>query len=271
MVNPSHVVRNDRINSRRERFRYNPNTQMLIRWGCTSQVPCNNVMNTSNAIQQVNNKLLFRETLNDAELCPPTYFESESAHDAVDQGKTLVVRPGHHAQGRNLYSVSTHAELDNAIMRCNRIGAWYASDLIDKVEEYRVFVGSGRVVWVARKVPRNPEAIAWNNATGNGVFENVRWGDWNLKVVRIAIEGYNLSDLHFGGVDVIVDRDNNAYIVEINSAPSQTSPYRQQCCAKYFDYSFENGKERISLINERGGWRKFIHPALNEEAYETNN
>jgi glutathione synthase/RimK-type ligase-like ATP-grasp enzyme len=132
-----------------------------------------------------------------------------------------------------------------------------------------VFVGSGRAVWVAQKTPGNPEDVAWNVAQG-GRFDNVRFNDWPLKVVKTAIEAFNYTDLDFGGVDVIVD-NNNAYVLEINSAPSQTSPYRQECVAKYFDYVVKNGKNRIELIKEKGGYLKFIHPAIDNKAKMVNN
>ena len=72
--------------------------------------------------------------------------------------------------------------------------------------------------------------------------------------------------LDFGGVDVMVVAGGNAYVLEINSAPSQTSPYRQECTAKAFDYIVQYGKERIDVVQERGGYRKFIHPCLTNEA-----
>jgi glutathione synthase/RimK-type ligase-like ATP-grasp enzyme len=118
---------------------------------------------------------------------------------------------------------------------------------------------------VAQKTPGNADDIAWNVAQG-GRFDNVRWDDWPLKAVRIAIEGFNLSDLDFGGVDVMVDGEGEAYILEINSAPSLTSEYRQTCFAKAFDYIIQRGKERIPLTKERGGYLKFIHPAINDRA-----
>ena len=129
------------------------------------------------------------------------------------------------------------------------------------MSEYRVFVVQGRVACVAQKTPANPDAVAWNVAKG-GRFDNVRWNDWPLKAVRVAVEGFKLSSLDFGGVDVMVDAEGDATILEINSAPSLTSPYRQECMAKAFDYILENGKDRIHLIEERGGYLKFIHPAL---------
>jgi glutathione synthase/RimK-type ligase-like ATP-grasp enzyme len=141
----------------------------------------------------------------------------------------------------------------------------YISELINKVAEYRVAFVSGRVCWVANKTPGDPSSVAWNVAQG-GRFDNVRWGEWPLRVVRVAREAFMLSGLDFGGVDVMTDADGQAYVLEINSAPSQTSPYRQECMAKCFDYIVTNGKGDLPITTERGGFRKFIHPALTNEA-----
>jgi hypothetical protein len=66
----------------------------------------------------------------------------------------------------------------------------------------------------------------------------------------------------------MTDAEGNAYVIEINSAPSLTSEYRQMCMAKCFDYIAEHGKERIPRVEARGDWKKFIHPALTERALE---
>jgi hypothetical protein len=64
----------------------------------------------------------------------------------------------------------------------------------------------------------------------------------------------------------MVDAAGNCYVLEINSAPSLTSPYRQECMGKAFKYIVENGKARIPLVEAKGGYRKFIHPALTDDA-----
>jgi glutathione synthase/RimK-type ligase-like ATP-grasp enzyme len=119
----------------------------------------------------------------------------------------------------------------------------------------------GRVICVAQKTPGNPDDIAWNVARG-GRFDNVRWDEWPLKAVRVSLEAFALSGLDFGGVDVMVDNEGGCFVLEINAAPSLTSPYRQEMFAKGLDYMIVNGKTPIPLIQERGGWRKFIHPAV---------
>ena len=241
-----------------------PNDETYIRWGCTANLPNKGkVFNTANAIHQVNDKAGFRRTLNDAELCPSTWFD----YTAVPQFEVLfgvVIRKNRHAQGRGMWFTQSREELARL---CNKIGQgnYYINTFVPKVAEYRVFVVQGRAVCVAQKTPGNPEDLAWNVAKG-GRFDNVRWDDWPLKAVRVSIEAFNLSELDFGGVDVMVDGEGNAYILEINSAPSLTSPYRQQCMAKALDYMLTVSPERIPLVDEKGGYRKFIHPAITGKA-----
>lgn len=260
------VVRNDRPM---------PNELSLVfRWGTTSNVDCQHVVNTAEAIHRVNDKAGFRRLLmndwdqkgapDNGPLCPKTYLEGDiPIEDMFEFHSSVVVRPRTHAQGRHVYLCNNRAELDVAVRRCGP--GWYASEYINKVAEYRITFVQGRVVWVAKKTPGNPDEIAWNVARG-GRFDNVRWDDWPLRAIRIAREAFMLSGLDFGAVDVMIDRENRPYVLEINSAPSQTSPYRQECMAKAFDYIVDNGKHTIPLTEERGGWKKFIHPALTPEA-----
>jgi len=260
------VVRNDKP--------FPPDVSLVFRWGTTSNVPCNNVVNTAEAIHRVNDKAGFRLVLMDhfrdgpvggvaypSPMCPFTWFDGGDFPDPHNY--PIVVRPRTHAQGRHVYLVNNRAELDAAIARCGP--GWYASEYIAKVAEYRVTFVQGRVVWVAKKTPADPAAIAWNVARG-GRFDNVRWDEWPLRSIKVAREAFMSSGLDFGAVDVMVDVEGRPYVLEINSAPSQTSPYRQECMAKAFDYIVEHGKESIPVIAERGGYRKFIHPALTPDA-----
>jgi glutathione synthase/RimK-type ligase-like ATP-grasp enzyme len=169
-----------------------------------------------------------------------------------------------HAQGKKLWKCDNIQQLALAADRAGQ--GWYASQLINKTAEYRVLVAQGRAVWVVKKIPANPQAIAWNVNQG-GRFENISWDNWPLKVVKTAIQAWKLSGLDFGGVDIMEDADGKCYVLEINSAPSQTSPYRQQCMAKVFDWIVEhNSCKEIPLPEEKGGYRKFIHPAISQDA-----
>lgn len=263
------VVRNDKP--------FPNDTSLVIRWGTTSNVPCRDVVNTAEAIHRVGDKAGFRRVLmNDYEtqrrimniaqpLCPTTIFDGDDP-PLEDHAYPLVVRPQTHSQGRNVHLVRTVHEMALATQQCG--AGWYASQFIEKVSEYRVTFVQGRVCWVAKKTPGNPQDVAWNVARG-GRFDNVRFDDWPLKAIRISLEAFLLSGLDFGAVDVMLDADGRPYVIEINSAPSQTSPYRQECMAKCFDYLIEHGKAVLPVTAERGGWKKFVHPAISPDAIMT--
>ena len=210
------VVRNDRP--------LPDDLSLVFRWGTTSNVPCNNVVNTAEAIHRVNDKAGFRRVLmsyyNDGNtlLCPYTWFDGGEMNNQWPD--PIVVRPKVHAQGRHVYLCNNFEELQAAIHRCGE--GWYASEYINKVAEYRITFVQGRVVWVAQKTPGDPNAIAWNVARG-GRFDNVRWDAWPLRAIRVSRDAFLLSGLDFGAVGVMIDAEGRPYVLEINSAPSQTS------------------------------------------------
>ena len=257
-------VRNDQ--------RFPAGIDMVFRWGCTSNLPAGiPVINTAEAIHRVADKAAFRKLTADAGLAPKTWLSHRSwlvddyDFDGDDnEPMQVIVRRSTHHQGRFLDRCETSGEIKAACAKYGE-GNYYISEYIPKVAEYRVFMVSGRVVWVAQKTPGNPDAVAWNVAQG-GRFDNVRWDQWPLKAVRVAREAFLLSSLDFGGVDVMVDAEGEAYVLEINSAPSQTSPYRQEATAKAFDYIVNYGKDALPVTEDKGGWRKFIHPAISNEA-----
>ena len=214
------VVRNDRVIPQ--------NLSLVFRWGTTSNVDCRNVVNTAEAIHRVSDKAGFRKLLmehyqaGNELLCPITYAEEDldPEQPIFPDDYPVIVRPRTHAQGKHVYLCNGIDELQTAIRRCGP--GFYVSFYINKVSEYRITFVQGRVVWVAKKTPGDPNAIAWNVARG-GRFDNVRWDDWPLRAVRVAREAFVLSGLDFGAVDVMLDAEGKPYVLEINSAPSQTS------------------------------------------------
>ena len=256
----------------------------LFRWGVTSawEGPRRfedgdygsysmEVVNTSDSIHWCSNKKQGRLDMQAAGVPVPETWATETFLDRVESirldtalrqlADAFVARPATHAQGRNLYydtAVGLAQRLTSELMATG-----YVSRLIKKVAEYRVFVCQNRAVWVAKKTPGNPDQVAWNVAQG-GRFDNVRWGEWNMDVVDAALQAARVSGTDFCGVDVMVDAEGMPYVLEVNSAPSQTSPYRQQCVAKAFDYIVRNGRQHFPNV-EAEGWRDVIHPALLRE------
>lgn len=243
-----------------------PVDDTYIRWGCTSIVPSDKVVNSAEAIHRVADKRQFRLDLDERKLCPRTVGSFNQFKQQEDWKFPIIVRKRVHSQGKFLDVVNNMSELQSACQKYGRDN-YYISELVKKVREYRVFICQGRVVWVANKIPANKDAIAWNVAKG-GKFENVRWNHWNMDVIEVAAKVWNLSKLHFGGIDVMVDMIGKATVLEANSAPSLTSPYRQESTAKAFDWMVNNNNYRHLAfgISPKEGWRGVIHPALSRQA-----
>lgn len=233
-----------------------PEGETVFRWGCTSNVRAKTIVNTARAIHWVTDKRSSRYILAGAGLAPKTWLDVDNKGIEFP----CVVRPAVHSQGKEVYLCKNREELGDAWDQVG--GDGYISTFIDKVAEFRIYPVSGRVAAVANKIPEDKNAVAWNHAQG-GKFENVRWGNWPLEAIKVSLAAFELSELDFGGVDVMVDKDGNAYVLEINSAPSLTSPYRQSCFAKCFDYIVTNGKDKLE-VGKRGGYTAYIHPAINK-------
>lgn len=246
----------------------------LFRWGCTSTWDgprrhedgdygsyVTETVNSSESIHWCSNKKQGRLDMQAAGMPVPKTWEN--VHE-MNTAHSVVWRPSQHSQGRDLFLYNPALPNDRGMLvdRCHRqgLGQYYISEFINKVAEYRVFVCQNRVVWVAKKTPGNPDQVAWNVAQG-GRFDNVRWGEWNMDVVDAALQAARVSGTDFCGVDVMVDAEGMPYVLEVNSAPSQTSPYRQSCVAKAFDYIVRNGKQHFPNV-EAESWRDVIHPAL---------
>lgn len=234
--------------------------EFLFRWGfCGPTPPAQTIINSPGAIGLTSDKGRFRWKLDEAGLCPKMFREVRGEDFPV------VVRPARHEQGIHVYKCDTPNQLNEALRRCGA-GA-YISKYIDKVKEYRVFVCQGRAGWVAEKIPGANPGVSWNHAQGSH-FENRRFDAWPLRSVKAAIEAFNLSGLDFGAVDVMEDAKGKAYVLEINTAMALESEYRATCTARCFDYIVQHGKERLPLIEKKGGYKKFIHPAVCGEALQ---
>lgn len=234
----------------------------VFRWGCTSNVPEGSVVvNEAKAIHWCSNKKQGRLDMQAAGVPVPQTWGTWMEFVADNPDRMVVLRPSSHAQGRNLFVFNGRDR--ELAAKCSQLGEFYISSLVNKVAEYRVFVCQNRAVWVAKKTPGNPEQVAWNVAQG-GRFDNVRWGDWPLPVVKAALAAAKVSGTDFCGVDVMVDAEGLPYVLEVNSAPSQTSEYRQRCVAKAFDYIIDNGKAHFPDVADgpRRTYKSYIHPTV---------
>lgn len=240
-----------------------PKADLTFRWACTSTTPSGTKhVNKASAIHRVYDKAAFRKALFGEDLSMETYTDfGDFLENSETSENDWIVRPKEHYRSQNLFVCPTAAYIYRALIKPCMSDGYYISKLIHKKAEYRVFVVSGRVIAVIRKIPADPTAVSWGCVT-EGEFEYIPWSEWPIDVCENAVKSTALSGLDFGAVDIITD-DQRAYCLEINTGP-QITPYYAKCFAKAFDYIVEKGRDLIPVTGDT--WKHYIHPAISSEA-----
>lgn len=212
-----------RIKRENSEFEGHP-SKTVINWGCR-KLPAEprmcTVINHSVFVEPCSNKLKFFQLMDkdgNDDIIPPYTQNREDARRWIERGHTVVCRTKLRSHsGRGIVIAEKVKELVDA-----KLYTLY----IPKKQEYRVYVcgqpQQGEVIDVARKARRldceNPnwQVRSWHNGF---VFARK---DCNppQAVMDAAIRCHNTTMLHFSAVDVVYnDRDERAYVLEINTAP----------------------------------------------------
>lgn len=266
-VDASHILNSD-VTPSVER------TDMLVRWGCTSTFPRdrkNKTINKPEEMHLVYDKKRSRKLMQEGGISTPkTYFSVEEAlntNNWRDLNFPVIVRPRCHSQGADTTICRDPASLLPFVRKdC------YISEYIQKEREFRVHVMNNYILAVTEKVPENREAICWNEATAGSAFNNVRWHNWPVGLLREASKATRLLNIDFGGID-FMQKGNTFYCLECNTAPS-LSPYRQKVYARGFKYLLNYLEEEGELPpkrpdNDINNYTDVIHPIRREDLYRS--
>lgn len=236
---------------------------VLFRWGCTAQTQgVKFQVNTSDMIHTMANKLECRRDLED--ISPPTHFNKSTLVNnpfSFDNNAMWIGRPATHSQGRNAVFCRSVEDV------MNDTTSSYWSLFIPKQKEYRIYVLFGKILCVAEKIPTDPNAVLWNKAQNGSTFVNVKWSDWPMECINHALCSQYALGVDFAGIDVM-EHYGHPYILELNSAPTLSSPYRQQCFARGFEWVVQQIEELgrkpyfFQLNVDAESWKDVIHPAI---------
>lgn len=223
----------------------------VVRWDCYEKLPTADAIdiNPVKAVQAARNKIVSRTVTGD--LSPETWTDLPSVQ------VPCVVRPQRHKAGSHFYVCRTFGAVRAAIKRLSRRD-WYASRLLDKAREFRVFVVQGRVVAVSERFPGRADAIAWNLALG-GRLINVERKAWPVEVLRVAIEAMRRVGLGFGAVDACLDTAGRAWVFEVNTSPALRNKYTIKQLAKGLAAV---GEEPKPVKEGAQKPRSYAHPAV---------
>jgi len=224
---------------------------LIVRWGSVIAAD-NPALNSADAVQVAKDKIETRRRL--GPLAPPTFFKRETIPDP--EKMPCVIRPAFHHAGKKFYVCSSKAAVNKAIDRCGAL--WYASLLIDKAHEYRVFVCQGHVVAVSERFPADAKAVAWNLAMG-GRLINVRYKEWPIPVCKAAIAATEKLGLDWCAIDLAVDTGGDLFVFEANTAPGLRNPFTIGQIARTFTWIDQHGTPKPA---KGSTWQTLMHPAL---------
>jgi glutathione synthase/RimK-type ligase-like ATP-grasp enzyme len=217
---------------------------ILIRWGNAIQVDNDSstiVYNEAKAIALASNKKRSREVFIEKNVNTPRLLTPSSENLRYP----VIARPSTHAKGSNFVILNNLREFESHYNRYHSLG-WYYSEFIDKVREFRIHCAHGKILnYLEKPNPKNG-SVAWNRARNGGeAFENVGWNDYNMACGIEAIKAVKALGLDFGGVDVMLDSEGKAWVLEVNTSPTlNSSEYSMQRYAMYFDWLFRSNTKR---------------------------
>ena len=221
-------------------FRFN--NSIIIRWGNAIQIdtPGSIIYNEAKAIALASNKKRSREVFIENEISTPRPVTPNSTSISYP----IIARPSTHAKGRNFVVLNNLSEFTRHY-NINEPQGWYYSEFVDKVREFRIHCAHGKILnYLEKPNPKNGN-IAWNIAQNGEAFTNVKWSDYNYNVASEALKAIKALGLDFGGVDVMLDNEGKAWVLEVNTAATLSSAeYSMERYAKYFEWLFRSETRR---------------------------
>jgi glutathione synthase/RimK-type ligase-like ATP-grasp enzyme len=223
---------------------------VVIRWNSKRVTKGLREVNTRDSVVLVDNKATTRTVLR--HLAPRTVVRERSLFFPC------IIRPYHHFGGKSFHLCRTPLDAKRAIARCGK--HWYASEVVDKLSEYRVFVLQGRVVSVTQKFAPADGGLAWNWGAG-GTADHVVPKEWPIPVCVAALRGATQLGLDWVAMDVGYTK-NGAVIFEGNTAPGVKKHYTVNRIVRAFRWLVENPPLPPLVIPQEPTWKNLIHPAL---------
>ncbi len=259
---------------RLSRHRFNnepdPDSRVIIRWGCTASTDTNPdiIYNRADKIRLVSNKKRCREYLYERGIPTPEPVGTICATDFP-----IVVRPAFHQKGKDFLLFNNLTELLRNRDKVTSMENPYYSKFYPKTTEYRVHVAHGKVLIVQQKVQTSDtNGENWSHDNGY-TFEVVPWKQYRKDIVSLAVKTIEVLGMDFGAVDIMADPLNSrlpiAVVCEVNTSP-RLEGYTAERYAEYFDWLLRTRETRHVTIPDETEPRHYVwkHRELKELNYD---
>lgn len=235
-----------RTNFNKQRRGYRPaiNSGIVINWALQSDVSSGDaIVYNADGILKASNKPLARRLMAEAGVPVPETTEDHSiAINWIRSGFKVIQRAKQHHGGIGFKVItSDNGEVVEPYH--------YYQKFFRKTKEYRAHVAHGKILVMQEKVPVEGVEVnfddvrPWNHATGDFVFNTIRWSEYNIGVCRCAVNATNALCLDFGAVDILWSEGEGAVVCEVNTSPS-LAEYSTARYAKYFNWLSKSDERR---------------------------
>lgn len=210
-----------RIKYNNSRYTYRPG-DVIINWGCSKvdnpEVNKATIINEPLSVSVASNKaLFFKHYPGSRAYVIPYTFDRLEALEWQHEGETVVGRSvlnGHSGAGIDIVEPGEYLRNFPLYTRYQK-----------KTDEYRVHFANGKLIKFARKGRKRDvpdELVNWKVRNLDGGFVFALWTeeDTPSEVLNACRAYVEVTDLHFGAIDVIYHRPTDkAYVLEVNTAP----------------------------------------------------
>lgn len=219
----------------------------LIRYGNTTSLPHNNVLNTERAIMLTSNKRLARQIM----------IENKIHTIGFAKGPPCIIRPIHHSRGKQFYVCYNSMDITKAMTQLSqrKISNSYASEIFNKTKEYRIHITRDGILAVQEKTRPQINTICWNHRTGS-IFNVLRRSDVTVDILKECNKCLEIFNLDFGAIDVLLN-STEFVICEINTAP-RLEGYITEKYQNYFSNWLDNNKTYKITKNNYLVWRNNV-------------
>jgi len=209
----------------------------IINWGSISDINTSvRVLNKPDSVRTATNKHVSRLIMEQSGV-PVIQFN----------GFPAVSRPPKTSMGKMFVVVNSKQEA-GLVHR-----GWSLTTIFPKEKEFRVHVFRGKVLLVSDKNIKSGQLIG-NWHVNRNTWRVLKWEEFDPEMCRLSVLAVKCLGLDFGAVDIMVDKDGNYAVCEVNTAPClaegelSLSKYMMvfsawiDGCDKEFNEGFKKGK-----------------------------
>ncbi|BDQ04951.1 MAG: hypothetical protein KatS3mg084_0469 [Candidatus Dojkabacteria bacterium] len=164
----------------------------------------------------INKKADYVKLINAGIRVPNTYFFS-----SLDRFKEanlkfpLVMKPPHTGQGYNVMKVESYDDVERILLELDKsIQKFMFQEMIEYEHDLRVLTAGDEVVGCMKRIP--PEGDFRANFSIGGSVEPFQVND---RIKELAIKAMKACDLLVAGVDILIDKKGEMWLLETNHTP----------------------------------------------------